>query len=865
MLRSSYVPILALQANHIGKSDLADGFQSTGAEIALGSSTDAPAANSDSLIEREEPETVSVSCLAIGSLPLDRTPNKNSDADSVAIALTGAEGMNRTALPRVQGEEFACTFDNPLDVHGSAMAAVREPGALESWNTDPDFAPGTTKASPPSGPQSSNGMLRLSDVTNEEFRDAVFHSLGSKGRPVVCTKWGVPHGGSWSARPASELTKECKPFANNYLNCSTYRATSEGLRAKSANFMSMNALMLDDVGGKVALDRLSTVECSWRLETSPGNYQVGFIFSPPITNPSEAEALVRAVAKAGLCDPDATGHTRWMRLPVGINGKEKHRQPYGPFRCRLTEWRPNNRFDLSGLISALGINVEFNTQLESQVTRKFKSISELPDSDQSLSKATALLEVIDPDSGYSDWLQVLQAVHYISGGSNSGLDLVDAWSSQGVKYQSRRELETKWESFRNYAGAPITLGTLVMLAKKAGANAIALMANSEKFEICEMEVVRRDEPEPNQPAVGDKVQSISSLPHSLSRFSITGQSDYIRQLAGTEVAVLGKIALKGQATVIYAAPNTGKTLLTLHFVMEAIREKRIKPERMFYLNVDDNTSGLYQKTQLAEMFGFHILADGYERFMAKNFIAEMRRMIATDTVDGAIVILDTLKKFVDTMSKAEGRNFTGVARQFVLKGGTVIALAHTNKKSGLDGKKVFAGTSDIVDDFDCAYILSLVSKDAQQTIVEFENIKSRGNVVDRVAYNYINGSGKSYEDMILSIDEVDLTKVDLVKSQAVLVADTVLIDAIKMQIHAGKCKKMELVAAVKDLTKATKVQVLTVLERYTGDDPSIHHWTFDVMERGANVFRLIEPTPDAVSFPVGIPQAVREPASIPVF
>lgn len=39
----------------------------------------------------------------------------------------------------------------------------------------------------------------------------------------------------------------------------------------------------------------------------------------------------------------------------------------------------------------------------------------------------------------------------------------------------------------------------------------------------------------------------------------------------------------------------------------------------------------------------------------------------------------------------------------------------------------------------------------------------------------------------------------------------------------------------------SKRQALAVIERYTGNDPSAHKWSFTVRERGAKVFTLLAP------------------------
>ena len=68
-------------------------------------------------------------------------------------------------------------------------------------------------------------------------------------------------------------------------------------------------------------------------------------------------------------------------------------------------------------------------------------------------------------------------------------------------------------------------------------------------------------------------------------------------------------------------------------------------------------------------------------------------------------------------------------RRFTQKGGSIIVLGHTNKNKSENGRLFVAGTSDVVDGFDCAYITNILDTDHPETrTVQFENIKQRGNV-----------------------------------------------------------------------------------------------------------------------------------------
>ena len=57
-------------------------------------------------------------------------------------------------------------------------------------------------------------------------------------------------------------------------------------------------------------------------------------------------------------------------------------------------------------------------------------------------------------------------------------------------------------------------------------------------------------------------------------------------------SLLDGLALMGQATVLYAAPNTGKTLLVLWLLIQAIKEGRVDPSLVFYINCDDSADRL---------------------------------------------------------------------------------------------------------------------------------------------------------------------------------------------------------------------------------------------------------------------------------
>jgi putative DNA primase/helicase len=194
----------------------------------------------------------------------------------------------------------------------------------------------------------------LGKVTNDDFLSAIFGSDFSNAYPIVCKKSGDPDKTGWYPMRWPCSTDDAS--SNWYCQPSLYRADHSGaFRAKKEFAISVHAVMLDDIGTKVNAEKLSGSPPSWSVETSPGNFQYGYIFSEPITDLIIADRLKEQLITAGLCDSGATGGAaRWMRLPVAINGRPKYGHP-SP-QCKLIQWRPELRYTVVELQAALGLD-----------------------------------------------------------------------------------------------------------------------------------------------------------------------------------------------------------------------------------------------------------------------------------------------------------------------------------------------------------------------------------------------------------------------------------------------------------------------------------------------------------------------------
>jgi hypothetical protein len=257
--------------------------------------------------------------------------------------------------------------------------------------------------------------------------------------------------------------------------------------------------------------------------------------------------------------------------------------------------------------------------------------------------------------------------------------------------------------------------------------------------------------------------------------------------------------------------------------------------------VDDTGSGLAEKSGFADEHQFHLLAEGHRGFKADSFMSLMDELVMADQANGVVIILDTGKKFVNLMDKTRVSRFTKGTRAFVMKGGTLIFLAHVNKKPGLDGKPIYAGTSDLVDDIDCAYTLAAIPSQASATekVVVFENIKRRGNVAQTAAFAYSTEQGIPYSELLASVRLVDETQVEPLRQAQQIKSDAEIIAAIEVAIRDGVNTKMKLAEVVAKRVGVSKRRAVQVIEHYTGDNPAEHRWTYTVRDRGAKVFVLL--------------------------
>ena len=346
-----------------------------------------------------------------------------------------------------------------------------------------------------------------------------------------------------------------------------------------------------------------------------------------------------------------------------------------------------------------------------------------------------------------------------------------------------------------------------------------------------------------------KEKAVDKQPFDMAQFSLTGLSAEMEKKMLEDRFILGRMAIFGQSTAFYAKPNTGKTLIIIKLISEAIASGEINGKDVFYINADDTYKGIIYKTKIAEKYNFQMIAPSHkgangEIFKSERLAFYLKSLIDTDQAKGKIFILDTVKKFTDLMSKKDCSNFGEGIRQFVSHGGSVIMLAHANKYRDDDRQIVYSGTTDLVDDADCAYTIDVIQDDPHgMRTVKFKNFKSRGDVALEAFYQYDYQPGTSYFDRLDSVTTIDEDErkkaIQQQKLTDQLTRNKIAIEVIIECINEGITGKTALIAEAHAKSDLSKAKIRKALEEHTGPEKSKNQfWHIEPGDKNSSVYRL---------------------------
>lgn len=192
--------------------------------------------------------------------------------------------------------------------------------------------------------------------SNLDFLNAIFGNELKDEMPVIVSFPENPRSvsaGKWKGKPWNPSAPDLPHGNNNYFSLAVFKPDENGrINRKKDQFSDLYAVMLDDLGTKIPMERL-TLPSSWLIETSEGNHQAGYILTTPINDGKLADRLMNAIIDAGLCDEGAGGvRARLARLPFAVNGKIDP-----ALQCRLKEWNPDLRYSADDLVHKLELDM----------------------------------------------------------------------------------------------------------------------------------------------------------------------------------------------------------------------------------------------------------------------------------------------------------------------------------------------------------------------------------------------------------------------------------------------------------------------------------------------------------------------------
>ena len=420
------------------------------------------------------------------------------------------------------------------------------------------------------------------------------------------------------------------------------------------------------------------------------------------------------------------------------------------------------------------------------------------------------------------WLGVIWAIAGLDW--TTGREAARCWSKRSDRYTDEG-FDAAWSSYNPDHPNPIGIQSLYRLA--------------EKFD--------SDTPKAKETTVSNSDLTPISV---LNKLSVTGSSKQMRLKMLADKFVMKALGILGQWTAFYAAPNTGKTLLTLWLLQEQISAGVIDANKVYYVNADDTYRGAVDKTEIAERLSMQMLIPNMNEFKPSYIPILMQKLAETEEAKGVVLVLDTLKKFTDLMDKGAASAFGNIARGFVAAGGTLICLAHTNKHKDSEGKGIYSGTSDIVDDADCVYIINKISADGNDLsrvhTVEFNNIKARGDVDSTAAFTYTRSSGQEYSALLKTVQRISTSEAKTMRKKAEaseqLDQDDDVIQALTSSIRQGIVTKSELIQSAMADTAESRAKVKGVLERWTGNDYAEgYRWTYKAGDHNKFSYSLTTP------------------------
>lgn len=228
--------------------------------------------------------------------------------------------------------------------------------------------------------------------------------------------------------------------------------------------------------------------------------------------------------------------------------------------------------------------------------------------------------------------------------------------------------------------------------------------------------------------------------------------------------VLDKCAAAGELTAFWAKPGSGKTLLTIHMLIASAKAGRLDGKKVCYINADDSLAGMVQKAEICAQYGITMQVPGLYGFSNEKFFKFVDDSIAYGNAKGYVLILDTLKNFMDTTDKKECTVFMAKMRDFCNVGGTVIMLGRANKNPQTGRKPICSGVSYVSYNSDAYSYITASGPKFGVTTAKLCSKKKRLGDGGSTFFRFnggLTGEDRTYKNLLSSVQEISIEQGEL--------------------------------------------------------------------------------------------------------
>lgn len=303
-------------------------------------------------------------------------------------------------------------------------------------------------------------------------------------------------------------------------------------------------------------------------------------------------------------------------------------------------------------------------------------------------------------------------------------------------------------------------------------------------------------------------------PDRLACFKVTIEA--VRNMEG-QIFIWRMCLTKGYVHVWCAPSNGGKSTIARLAAAEMARAGMT----VYYCQEDANKDELGFLHEHAEENGYALLNSVLAKRSCEEMIESLEDLVrAGDDLSDVVIFIDTLKKFLDVMSKGGSRRFFKLTRSLSILGATIVLLGHTNKHPDKNGNVVFEGVGDIRNDVDeLHYVVSAPSPDGKTILFTISPDKRR-SLAQPISFVY------TIETRDLEPANGSASALDELEIRRYRVKDAGIIAAIQHELSAGEKLISHLADSVAASMGIQEKLVRSVITRWlpTGIIPASPLW-----------------------------------------